>query len=302
MIVIHLIFAIIAYLLLVAYIYRYLKGVEDYNLVMKRMKNYKIYKDELFFVKLFNLYKKPLEVKLNKANINKKVTINVLLMMIAAMGVIGLMMGLILNNIAVSIMLVGVCVAVPHYWLKTRIIKNQNKITEMASLCIHVLITSFHFGVSISNLEVATEQMNSPIKENFERVKSQLLAGKQNEEIYEDFCGRVENKYLRFAVNNILVSLTQGTDLLPLLFNIMDSVQDEKLKIVKIQKASSEASFASIVSIGFAIALIFGYAILSPQFLVIYTTTFAGKFVTAMLIGVIIFVLYSFEKVKQIKI
>ena len=241
------------------------------------------YKPESTIMRLYKALNTPIKQDLRRSGLPLKITPERLLILMCSVSFLGCLIGLLLNNFVVAIMLAITGFMLPSYWLKNQSARRQNRITELSSVCIHVLITNFHFGVSLPNFKNATVQMPSPVKEYFERVVSQLLAGQSSESVYQDFCDKVENRYLRFALKNILISLTKGTDVLEILFSLMDSVQHEKIRIAKIEKAASEATFMSIVSIGIMLFIIFGYAVLSPQFLEVYLTTLVGKTAVAIL-------------------
>jgi len=260
------------------------------------------YKPENPIVKFYKRLNAPIKQELRKSGLPLKITPERLIILMGVTSFIGIIIGLLLNNFAVALMLGVTGFMLPSYWLKNQSVRRQNRIAELSSVCIHVLITNFHFGVSLSNFKNATAQMPSPIREYFETVVSQLLSGQSPDSVYEDFCEKVESRYLRFALKNILISLTKGTDVLDILFNLMDSVQHEKIRIAKIEKAASEATFMSIVSIGIMLLIIFAYSILSPQFIEVYLTTLPGKIAVTILVGVIIFALYTFEKIKKIEI
>ncbi|NLW90128.1 MAG: hypothetical protein GXY34_00805 [Syntrophomonadaceae bacterium] len=250
--------------------------------------------------RLYRLINAPIKRDLRRAGVFVKITPERMATIMGAGAVLGLLIGFVLNNPVVALMLAAAGFIAPRFWLKNRIVEMQNTITGLASVCIHSLITNFQFGVSLPNLKKAAEQIPEPLNEHFERVTAQLLAGHTDEAIYQEFTEKIENRYLRFALKNILVALRTGSDIGPILFNLMDSVQEEKLRVAKIKKASSEARFMALVSTGITFFIIGGYAVLSPQFLVIYTTEFAGKVAVAILTGVILFALYKFNDIKQI--
>ncbi len=272
------------------------------SVIDSRLKYLDLEKPDNILVKLYKKLNVPIKRDLRRSGLNVKITPERMLIIMSAIAFVGCLIGIVLNNFMVVIMLGIAGFIAPLYWLKTKAQRKQNQITELSSVCIHVLITSFHFGVSLPHLEIATKQMPLPIKVHFDKVVSQLLAGQPNEQIYQEFCDKVENKYLRFALKNILISLSKGTDVLAILFSLMDSVQYEKVRIAKIEKTASEATFMSIVSMGIMLLIIGGYSILSPQFLEVYVTTLAGKIAVAALVGVIIFALYTFERIKHIKV
>lgn len=239
---------------------------------------------------------------IRKAGLTGKIIPEMIVIGCALCSIIGLFIGVLLNNSAVSLILSISFFVLPFLWLKQQIKKRDILIKELSPICIHIFVTAFQLGVTVKSLRTAIEQIPEPLKKHFDKVVAELLAGKSEEEIINDFSNNIGNRYLQFALKNILISLKQGNDVIPILLNLMKTVSHEKILIAKKKKATSEANYMITVSIGIMFLIIGIFGVFNPHFLETYVTTSAGKMAVTIFTLVILICLYNFQKTKSMEI
>jgi len=181
-------------------------------------------------VKLFDGYKKHIQVKLTRAHVFLKAE-EFMTIMIVGFFVISFLVLVITSNIFFGIVFGSFGFIIPNIFLNIKIKRRIKTLNEQLGDAISLISNSLKAGYSfLQAVETVGEEMDGPISEEFKTLKNEVSFGTKTEIALEKLSERVVSDDLDLVITAVLIQRQIGGNLSEILDNISNTIR-ERIKI-----------------------------------------------------------------------
>lgn len=173
---------------------------------------------------------------------------------------------------------------------KVRLQKIEEQLPEALDLIGRTLLAGHAF---IMGLKLAAEQVDDPIRSEFNRCFEEISFGISVADSMKEFAERVDSVDVRFFVTSVIIQLETGGNLAEIVQNIATLIRARFQLYGKIQVLSSEGRYSAMIM--FALPIVVGAALfaINPEYMGLLFFTPGGQSAltgasVSMVLGVIV--------------
>lgn len=252
---------------------------------------------EKFFVQSLNLkrYLMQADIQMSPAKF---------LIVTAALGVGGTVLSPLVRVPFALAPLVGITLAgLPPMWVWWKRGRRLSAFGRQLPEALELISRALRAGHSLaSGISLVAEEMNDPIRVEFERVYEAQNLGRPLEESLEELTDRVPNLDLRFFVTAIILQRQTGGDLAEILDKIGHLIR-ERFKIFgQIQALTGEGRLSGVVLLALPPVLFVVMYRLNPDYAMVLFTDPMGQKMLAVAVIMQLLGAYVIKKIIDIKV
>lgn len=252
---------------------------------------------ERFFVNSFNLkrYLMQADISMSPARF---------LVITAALGMAGTLIPPLVRCPLVLAPMIGVTLAIiPAVWVWWKRGRRLGAFGKQLPEALELISRALRAGHSLaSGISLVAEEMNDPIRYEFERVYEAQNLGRPLEESLEELTDRVPNLDLRFFVTAVILQRQTGGDLAEILDKIGHLIR-ERFKIFgQIQALTGEGRLSGVVLLALPPVLFVVMYRLNPDYAMVLFTDPMGQKMLAVAVIMQLIGAWVIKKIIDIKV
>lgn len=170
--------------------------------------------------------------------------------------------------------LIAVLIAImPYFYLKGRIQRKVNKLTDQLIDVLSLMANSMRAGSSIlQSIELVTQDSSSPIKEQFEIVLAETSVGSSLEDALWHLVERVQSYDFFLVVSAIAIQRSVGGNLAEVLGNIEHTIR-ERIYLMRQIRVLTAGQRISAIALALMPVALFGVLLLLDRSLPLFLIT-----------------------------
>jgi tight adherence protein B len=227
-----------------------------------------------------------------------------LLAIAAALAMLGIAVGLILQVHPVILPLMGLSLgALPFLWLLLRRKRRLKAFAAQLPDALEMLARGLRSGQSlIFGFNMVTTEMPLPISKEFGRVYEEQNLGVPLDESLKTLTGRIPNLDLKFFVTAVILQRQTGGDLAEILDKIGNLIRDRFRIWGQVQALTGEGRLSGIVLIALPFVLFLAVHHLNPDYVSMLFTDPLGKQMLVVAVVMQIVGALVIQKIVNIKV
>lgn len=181
-----------------------------------------------------------------------------------------------------------------YFFLKWREEKWRKKFENQFPIALSIITRTLSAGLSLSRgLYIASEELPSPLKDEFNYMAAQLQIGTTGKQVFSEAAARINSDNFRFFSIAVVVQTEMGGGLLEILLKLTNVIKEKERLLKKVAILSAEAKTTSwiINALPFVLAAALEY--ITPGYLSFFTSSIAGNimlvvFIVSTILGILI--------------
>lgn len=186
-------------------------------------------------------------------------------------------------NIISSITLAVVGMVAPIMWIKVKKKKRTKVFESQLGDALLIMCNCLRSGLSFQQaLDNIANEMPPPISIEFSRVSNEIRYGSTLEDALNHMVARVKSPDLMLAVSAVNIQRQTGGNLSYILDSISDTIK-ERLRIKgEINSITAQGRMSGLIIGGLPVAVAIFLFIATPDYMMVFFTTLAGKIMIAV--------------------
>jgi tight adherence protein B len=205
--------------------------------------------------------------------------------------------------------LVSLLVALPLSWVliykyyAIKVKKRNNKFLQLFPDVLDMIVRSVRSGFPITTaFKMVAENMESPVKEEFQQVVSEIAAGRSINETLNRLAARINESDINFFVVVLSVQQETGGNLAEVVSNLSGIIRKRKQLRMKIKAMTSEGRATGWVLGGLPVFIFAILYVIRKEYLSPLWTDPLGQIILASSAGLVVFCMWIVNQMIQIDI
>lgn len=222
----------------------------------------------------------------------------------AALGVAGMVLGLVLRaSVALLPLLALLAGSLPFLWLLWRRKRRLKAFAVQLPDALEMLARSLRSGQSlVSGINLVASEMNPPLGKEFGRLFEEQNLGIPLEECLDSLCHRVPNLDLKFFATAVILQRQTGGDLAEILDKIGSLIRQRFQIWGQIQALTGEGRLSGVVLMALPVLLFAAEYKLNPDYITVLFTDPLGKKMLAVAVIMQVIGALVIRKIVNIKV
>lgn len=191
----------------------------------------------------------------------------------------------------------------PFIWLANRRLRRQRQISDQLPDGLDFLGRSMRAGHSFPvGMQMMGTELPAPLCEEFARAHDEISLGTPPDKALKSMTERIESSDFAFFVTAVLVQRQTGGDLAQVLDNITGMLRQRIQLQQHVKAKTAEGRFTGYILAGFPIVMFVITYFMSPETAGILITTFQGKMLFGLALGLSALGLYVIRKITNVTV
>lgn len=205
------------------------------------------------------------------------------------------------SHIIVSAVATILALVIPHLWLLSKRRQRRIKFEEHFPDALDLMGYALKAGHSIlASLKMVSEEMPSPINEEFAIVVEEINFGKSIDSTLRNFANRVDSTELRYFVTAIIIQRETGGNLVEILEKISAVIRKKFRFRDRVRALSAEGKISAIILVALPFCVALAVSILNRAYVAVLITDPIGPYLITT--GIVMMSIGSFIIYKLVQL